>query len=347
MSAPAGATMPAYRIVEWGAPAEMTEVPVPAVGPNDVLVRMAAVGLCHTDIHLLDAEPGEWPFPVPFTLGHENAGTVEALGSAVAGLAPGTAVAVAGGPRCGVCLACLRGHDDACARRATGRGFGEDGGLASYLVVPARELVPLSGLTPVQAAPLADAALTPYHAVKRVSPKLPAGSTAAVIGCGGLGGFAVQFLAMLTPARIVAVDVSMARAERALRLGAHQVAVTDDTLGALAELAGEGIDVVLDLVGTSATMRAALATVRPNGAVAIVGAAGGTAEVGWGLVPPGCDVFISLAGTLADFHEVISLAEAGRLEIEVETFPFADVARAYGMVRAGAVGGRAVVEMAS
>ena len=168
--------MRALRLKSWKSDAELTEVPTPEPGPGEVLVQVGAAGACHSDLHLMhEFEPGTLPWSPPFTLGHENAGWVHALGDGVTGLDVGQPVAVVGAWGCGRCARCLAGLETYCEDPASapvpggGGGLGLDGGMADYLLVPAaRHLVPLpDGLTPVQAAPLTDAGLTPYHAVRR------------------------------------------------------------------------------------------------------------------------------------------------------------------------------------
>lgn len=343
-----GETMTAFRLTGWGEPAVFEDVPVPVPVGDQVLIEVAAVGLCHTDVHFLEAAPGAYSYPVPFTLGHEIAGRVVDDARAVAaGFAPGQTVVVALGPRCGCCTRCVRGEDNLCERRSFGRGWGLDGGLARHLAVSPRDLVPLRTLDPVLAAPLSDAAVTAHHAVRRVLPRLRGDATAVVIGVGGLGGFAVQLLRKLSCARIIAIDVRAESLVRATAFGADQaLPAADVTVEVLRELTGGiGADVVLDFVGASATMALAVGAARSGGSVGIVGAGGGTVAIGWGLVPNDCEVFIPLGGTTADLHDVVALAEAGHLTIDVETFPFADTAAAYARAASGAVLGRAVVTL--
>ena len=221
-------TMTAYQLVEWGAPPEFREVDVPTPATDEVLIRVAGVGLCHSDFLFLDTPPGIIPWELPFTLGHESAGWVEQLGADVDDLELGQPVAVAGIHSCGRCQYCLRGQDNYCPRGASGRGYGEDGGLAQFLVVPRRELVPLTTLDPRRVGPLTDAGATSYHAVKRAMPKLIPGSAAVVIGAGGLGSYAVQYLRRLTGAQVIAVDLVQQRLDLARELGAHDVLLSDD-----------------------------------------------------------------------------------------------------------------------
>jgi alcohol dehydrogenase, propanol-preferring len=338
-------TMTAFRLLEWGRPPELVPVPVPTPAVGEVLVEVTAVGLCHTDLHFMEAAPGTFTFPVPFTLGHEIAGRVADVGQGVSGMVAGDGVVVAEGPRCWRCVACLRGEDNLCAQRSAGRGWGLDGGLTRFVSVSSREVVPLQSLDPIAAAPLSDAGVTAYHAVRRIAPRLRARSTAVVIGVGGLGGFAVQILRQLTPSRVVAIDARADRLTVGRRLGAAETLLAADASpAALRELTdGEGADAVLDFVGTQATMDLSLQTARPGGGIAIVGAGGGTASIGWGLLPHDCDLFIPLGGTTADLHDVVALAQAGRVGIDVDPFPFTAVADAYARVRDGSVRGRAVV----
>ena len=134
------ATMTAFRMFEWGRPPGYQDVPVPDPGPGEVRVKMAGVGLCHTDIHFIHASKGAFPYDPPFTLGHENGGWIDVVGAGVDDLDAGTPVLVGLGPKCWRCVECLSGRDNICRNRAKGRGWGEDGGLAEFLVVPRREV---------------------------------------------------------------------------------------------------------------------------------------------------------------------------------------------------------------
>jgi len=338
-------SMTAYQLVAWGEPPEFREVDVPRPGRDEVLIKVAGVGLCHSDFLFLDTPPGIIPWELPFTLGHESAGWVEEAGDGVDDLDVGQPVAVAGIHSCGRCEFCLRGHDNYCPRGASGRGYGEDGGLAQYLVVPRRELVPMVNLDPRRVGPLTDAGATSYHAVKRALPKLVPGSSAVVIGAGGLGSYAVQYLRRLTGTRVIAVDVVPQRLQLAQELGAHEALMSDDTTAArVRELtAGAGATAVFDFVGDDTTMAMALACASNLGTIGIVGAGGGTAKVSWGVLPLECDLFIPMAASIADLHEVIALAEAGELRVEVELFAFEDAPVAYERFRQNDLRSRAVV----
>src|SRR5437764_14065241 len=248
-------SMRAYRLVEWGRPAELVETAVPAPVAGQVLLRVAGNGLCHSDFDIMrmPAEIGRLlGWQTPFTIGHESAGWVEAVGAGVTKVAPGDAVALLSPQSCGACEYCIRGHDSACPNGAAGRGYGTDGGLAEYVLAGAeREVIKLGNVDPTVAGPLTDAGATAYHAVSRVRGKLGPGSTAVVLGAGGLGSFAIQFLRVLSPARVVAVDISPARRDFAREMGAHDVlaGVDDSTTAQLLELThGAGAEAVLDFV---------------------------------------------------------------------------------------------------
>ncbi len=188
--------MKAVRFIAPGRPAEVVDLPEPRPGPGEVLLKIGGAGVCHSDLHVLEQGLG---FEGPFTLGHENAGWIAALGSGVQGWKEGDAVAVYGPWGCGRCRTCQGSAENYCENHASipgyGGGLGSDGGMAEYMLVPSpRLLVPLGGLDPAEAAPLSDAALTPYHAIKQALPMLTPGAHVVVIGIGGLGHMAVQLL---------------------------------------------------------------------------------------------------------------------------------------------------------
>ena len=341
------ATMPAYRLLAWGEPARFMDMPVPQPGPGEVRVRVAGVGLCHSDVYIMEAPPDRFPFMTPpFTLGHENAGWVDTIGDGVDDFVRGDPVLADGHFICGRCDYCMRGYDNYCVRAmGNGQGAGIDGGLATFIVVPASRLVKLKTLDPRVAGPLADAGRTSYHVVKRALPKLIPGSTAIVIGAGGLGGYAVQWLSQLSATRIIAVDVAPHRLELIREFGAHETVLSDagvvDTLIELTD--GRKAEAVFDFVGSDETIATALSVARTMGTFALVGAGGGTASIAWGRVPLECEVFIPLGGSHPELHEVVALAEQGLVRSEVEKFTFAETEAAYERVRRGDVRGRAVV----
>lgn len=342
--------MQAFQLVAWQQPPELREVPVPEPGPGEVLIKVAGAGACHSDLHLMEWPAGQMPFDPPFTLGHENAGWVERVGAGVETVRVGEAVAVYGPWGCGHCRACRRSSENYCERQAEigvmGGGLGLDGGMAEYLLVPsARLLVPLGDLDPCDTAPLSDAALTPYHAIKRSLHKLTPGSTAVVIGVGGLGHMAVQILSAISGARIVAVDTFPEKLALAADIGAE---VTVDAGASAAELvreatAGRGAELVLDIVGSDETISLAAQCGRSEGDVTIVGLAGGTFGLSFFSQPYECSISTTYWGSAIELIEVLELARAGKIHAHVQRYPLAQAADVYERLRTGQIDGRAVV----
>ena len=343
--------MKVLQLTGWKQDAEMRDVPDPVLGATDVLVRVGGAGACHSDLHLMyDFEPGVLPWGPPFTLGHEIAGWVEAVGDGVSGVAPGEAVAVYGPWGCGRCRNCLLGMENYCERQAeleaAGPGLGFDGGMAPYVVVgDARWLVPIGDLDPVEAAPLTDAGLTPYHAIKRSLPMLVPGSTAVVIGAGGLGHMAVQILEQVCAATVIVVDQKLHALELASHLGAEHLVIAGETAASdIRDLtSGRGAEVVIDLVGADTTLALAAQIVRPMGHLTIVGIAGGTLPVSFFGIPYEVSVATTYWGTLPELVEVIALAQAGHLKAHTRTFSLDDAMSAYRSMRDQTLDGRAVI----
>lgn len=343
--------MRALQLTEWKSEPRITEVPEPEPGPGQVLVRVAAAGACHSDLHLMhDFEEGSVPWSPPFTLGHENAGWVHALGAGVTGFEIGEPVAVYGPWGCGHCIRCRSGAENYCDNAGAipyaGGGLGIDGGMAEYLLVPSpRLLVKLGDVDPVEAAPLTDAALTPYHAIKRALPLLTPGTTTVVIGAGGLGHMAVQLLGALCATRIVVVDQRDEALQFATDLGAHHpVKAGPDAVREITEITGgRGTDFVLDLVGADTTLSLGAAVARSNSQVTLVGIAGGTFSFSFFSQRYAVALSTTYWGTVTELIEVIALAEAGRVRAHVELFTLDQANEAYERMRAGTLNGRAVI----
>jgi propanol-preferring alcohol dehydrogenase len=346
--------MKALRLQAWKSEPELVEVPDPEPGPGDVVVKVGGAGACHSDLHLMhDFEPGQLPWGPPFTLGHENAGWVHRIGEGVAGFEVGEPVAVYGPWGCGRCERCLAGVETYCLDVANapvpggGGGLGADGGMAEYMLVPAaqRHLVRLpDGLEPVHAAPLTDAALTPYHAVRRSWPKLGPRSSAVVIGVGGLGHLAVQVLKATTAARVVAVDTREEALKSALAHGADDAVRAGDGAAeqVLAATRG-GADVVIDCVGNDATLRLGAAVTRQLGDLTIVGIGGGVLPVGFFTVPYEVSIQTTYWGSRPELEDVLALAARGFLKPEIRTYSLDEAPQAYRDLTAGTLQGRAVV----
>jgi alcohol dehydrogenase, propanol-preferring len=341
----------ALRLVDWKHGPEFEDVADPDPGLGAVRVRIGGAGACHSDLHLMyDFEPGLLPWGPPFTLGHENAGWVDALGPGAHRIEVGEPVAVYGPWGCGVCPRCVQGMENYCVAQAemgvAGGGLGADGGMAKYMVVPnERYLVPLGDLDPADAAPLTDAGLTPYHAIKRSLPRLVPGSTAVVIGVGGLGHMGVQILRALSPARVVAVDRDPEALALAIEVGAHDsVSIGPDATREIRDITrGVGADLVVDFVGVDETLALGAAVGRPLGDLALVGIGGGVLPVGFFTMPYELSVATTYWGSIPELVEVIALARAGGIRARVQRFSLDDAPRAYEQMRAGKLRGRAVI----
>ena len=215
--------MKAIRLTAWERPAQLVDVPCPEPGPGEVLVRVAGAGLCHSDLHLMHWRAGTLPYELPFTLGHEVAGTVAALGRGPTASSPASRSSSTGRGDAAAALPAASGPSISASdrgRRAVPGSAATAGWRSTWSCPPPRLTVPLDGLDPVAAAPLADAGLTPYHAIRRALDVLRPGTSAIVIGVGGLGHVAVQLLKALSPARVVAVDRRDEALEVATRSGA-------------------------------------------------------------------------------------------------------------------------------
>jgi alcohol dehydrogenase, propanol-preferring len=330
--------MRAARLHEFGKPFRIDEVPDPEPGPGEVLVRVGGAGVCHSDLHIAH---GEMPdlLDGPKIMGHENAGWVEALGPGATGFEPGEAVIVYGGWGCGMCRVCLGGEEQLCDTLRWG-GLGPPGGYAERYVVPSpRHLIRIGDLDPAEAAPLTDAGLTPYRAVKKVAGRLVGGDTALVIGAGGLGQMAIQFLRLLTPARVVVADVAADKRQVALDLGAD--AVVDPTGGEVGEATGAAA--VIDVVGSDESLAFGAAALGFKGHLVVVGLAGGSVPFGFFTWPPESILTTSHWGTRTELEEVVALARDGRLRIDVERAPLESINDVLARLEAGQVAGRAVL----
>jgi propanol-preferring alcohol dehydrogenase len=348
--------MRALRLPGWKSQPVLEEVPVPEPGPGDVVIKVGGAGACHSDLHLMHDfdESAGLPWSPPFTLGHENAGWVDAIGDGVTGFEVGQPVGVYGPWGCGTCQRCLAGVETYCQRPdlapvpGGGGGLGLDGGMADYMLVRSaeRHLIPLpDGLGPAEAAPLTDAGLTPYHAVARSWSKLRPTATALVIGIGGLGHMAVQIIKQTTGARVIAVDQKKQALEIATAGGADATLLPgEDTTEAVKDLTGgAGADVVLDCVGNDATLALASASVAVLGDLTIVGIGGGTLAVSFFSVPYEASVATTYWGSRSELREVFDLAARGLLTPVSTTYTLEQAPQAYADLESGAIHGRAVI----
>ena len=344
--------MKAVRHIGYHTFPEFKDVDKPTPGPGEVLLKVAGAGACHSDVAIFhEFDEGLNPQMDPeFTLGHENTGWAEELGEGVAGIELGAAYLVYGPVGCGICRACTRGQDTYCENATemdyAGIGLGRDGGMAEYVVVPARNLVPLGDADPINAAPLADAALTPYHAIKLALPHLNGGGKYALaIGLGGLGLIGVQILKALTGATIIATDMKEDAMAQAEKRGAIPVAGGEGQVERIREITGgNGVNAAFDFVGIGATVTTAMRSVARQGRVTIVGI-GNQSPYEWAFLstPYEAELVNTYWGTVEELHEVVDMYEAGQIEPQVTTYPLDKALEAYQALVDGEISGRAVI----
>jgi NAD+-dependent secondary alcohol dehydrogenase Adh1 len=334
--------MKAALLREYHRPLELVERPRPELAhPNDVLVRIGGAGVCATDLHAIEGLMEPAGVTLPRVLGHENAGWVEELGDAVSTVAKGDAVLVYPPYSCGLCVACRRGNDMHCAQHEF-TGLSVDGGFAEYVVVSERSLVALpAGVEPAAVAPHSDAGLTAYHAVRRVAHLAVPGSTAVVIGVGGVGHIALQLVRELGSGSVIAVDTDERRRRLATELGADEVADRADAVRELTD--GRGADLVFDFVGTDQTHADSAAMLARGGTYSVIGYGGTLSIPSPALVVNEHAVVGNLVGTWIDLWEVLQLHAAGRVTLKTETHPLDSVNDVLDKLRDGGVTGRAVL----
>ncbi|NNC11798.1 NAD(P)-dependent alcohol dehydrogenase [Planctomonas sp. JC2975] len=338
-----------YRAV--GQEPEVVELETPEPGPGQVRLKVTAAGACHSDSFVMSLpEEAAAGYHLPLTLGHEGAGIVDKLGDGVIGVSVGEAVAVYGPWGCGYCYNCAQGKENYCENAAAlgiqPPGLGAPGAMAEYLIVDnARHLVPLGDLDPVQNVALTDAGLTPYHAIKYAIDRLAPGSTAVVIGAGGLGHVAIQILRAITSARVIALDVSEQKLELAREVGAHHVFASDATAADnVRSVAPHGVDAVFDFVVIQPTIDLGQAILGSEGRQLLVGVGAGSAKVG--VVsgnPYESSIMAPYWGSRSELFEVLELARNGSVTVETEVFSLDDAPEAYRRLHDGTLRGRAVV----
>ena len=343
--------MKAVRLHTYEMRPVVEEVPEPeATGPFDVVVRIGGAGLCRTDLHIVE---GQWAeksnVALPYTLGHENAGWVHAVGPAVAHLQPGDAVILHPLMTCGFCRACRAGDDVHCEASAF-PGIDTDGGMAELIKTSARSVVKLApGVEPASVAALADAGLTAYHAVKKAVPLLYPGSTCVVMGAGGLGHLGIQCLRAMSATRIVVLD----RNEEALALtrewGADETVTVDGSHveKVLDMTDGHGAEVVLDFVGEQGAENDSWAMTRRAGSDFVIGYGGRVDVPTIDVISTERNVVGNLVGSYNDLVELMALAAAGRVEMLTHTYPLDAVNDAMDDLDAGRLRGRGILVPAS
>jgi len=282
---------------------------------------------------------------LPYTIGHENAGWVHEIGSAVTNVAVGDTVILHPTPTCGLCRACRAGQDMHCSNSSF-PGLDSDGGMAEYLLTSARACVKLDASTkPEDVAALADAGITAYHAVRKALPLLYPGTTCAVIGAGGLGHIGIQCLAALTATKIVVVDRNPDALELAGQLGAQHTVLADaGQVDAVKDLTnGEGADVVLDFVAEQGAENDGFAMTRPGGSDFIIGYGGTLTVPPLDLISTERNIIGNIVGTYNELAELMVLAEAGKVTLHTKTYSLDDAQQALHDLDAGEVRGRAIL----
>ena len=339
--------MKAVRLHEFHQMPVVDDVPDPEIrGPLDVIVKIGGAGVCRTDLHIME---GQWDAamhtPLPYILGHENAGWVHEIGAGVTNVAPGDTVILHPLTTCGLCHACRAGDDMHCVNSEF-PGLSRDGGMAEYLLTSARSCVKLDPKTePQDVAALADAGITAYHAVRKAIPLLYPGTTCVLIGAGGLGHIGIQCLAALTATRIVVVDQNPEALKLAEELGADHTVIADGgQVAAVQELTGgAGANVVLDFVAEQGA---------ENDGWAMTGEAGSYFVIGYGgqLEIPTLDIISTernitgnIVGTYNDLAELMVLAQAGKVTLHTKAYPLDAAPAALADLDAGRVRGRAIL----
>jgi len=338
-----------YRQV-GGAP-EVVTIEDPTPGPRQVLLKVSAAGLCHSDIFVMSLRGDSYIYGLPLTLGHEGVGTIVDAGAAVKDeVSIGESVMVYGPWGCGRCRQCAEGYENYCTNAAAlgirPPGLGAPGSAAEYMLVDdPRHCIPIGDLDPVIAAPISDAGLTPYHAIKRSAGKLGANSFAVVIGVGGLGHIGIQLIKHLTGARVIALDTVDDHLDLATKVGADFAMKSNkDAIAAVKDLTGGlGADVVFDFVGIQPTIDLAMPMTKPRGDLDIVGVGDGLAPVGIFSLPYEVNVSTTYWGTLFDAYELVALAQRGVINVHTETYSLDEAPLAYQKLHDGQVHGRAVL----
>ena len=323
------------------------EIPEPDIrGHHEVIVRIGAAGLCRTDLHIIE---GVWRGTVdpelPYTLGHENAGWIEAVGDAVTSVAVGDAVICHPLMTCGVCLGCRRGEDMYCENNQF-PGLAVDGGFAHYLRTSERACIKLGeGLQPADVAALADAGITAHRAAKKAARRLPPGARCAIIGIGGLGHVAVQSLRALCGADIIAIDPSEQALDLARELGVDEVVRADENVvERVMELtSGKGVEAVIDFVAEHDTEKQGPNMLAQGGVYYVVGYGGQVEIPTLKIIFSEIEVVGSLVGSYTDLFELMELAARGRVKLHAREYSLEEINDAIDDLAAGRIKGRGVI----
>ena len=339
--------MKAVRLHEYHQQPVVEQAPEPTIsGPLDVIVKIGGAGVCRTDLHIIEGQWAQAMAPtLPYTIGHENAGWVHEVGAAVTNVEVGDTVILHPTPTCGLCRACRAGDDMHCIQ-STFPGLSHDGGMAEYLLTSARACVKLEPQTrPEDVAALADAGITAYHAVRKAIPLLYPGTTAVLIGAGGLGHIGIQCVAALTAAKIIVVDRNPDALKLAEQLGAHHTVVADGgQVAAVKDLTGgRGAEVVLDFVAEQGAEHDGFQMTGRAGSYFVIGYGGTVTIPTLDIISTERNIVGNIVGTYNDLAELMVLAQAGKVTLHTRTYPLNDAVEALADLDAGRIRGRAIL----
>jgi NAD+-dependent secondary alcohol dehydrogenase Adh1 len=339
--------MKAVRLHEYHHQPVVEQAPEPTIsGPLDVIVKIGGAGVCRTDLHIIEGQWAQAMAPtLPYTIGHENAGWVHEVGAAVTNVEVGDTVILHPTPTCGLCRACRAGDDMHCIQ-STFPGLSHDGGMAEYLLTSARACVKLEPQTrPEDVAALADAGITAYHAVRKAIPLLYPGTTAVLIGAGGLGHIGIQCVAALTAAKIIVVDRNPDALKLAEQLGAHHTVVADGgQVDAVKDLTGgRGAEVVLDFVAEQGAEHDGFQMTGRAGSYFVIGYGGTVTIPTLDIISTERNIVGNIVGTYNDLAELMVLAQAGKVTLHTRTYPLDDAVEALADLDAGRIRGRAIL----
>lgn len=340
-------TMRAVQVVGYHDALKMAEVPKPeATGPWDVVVRIGGAGVCRTDLHILE---GQWAeksqVRLPYTIGHENAGWVDSVGSAVSNVKVGDKVILHPLITCGLCRACRSGDDVHC-ENSQFPGIDTNGGYAEYLLTSARSVVRIDdALEPADVAALADAGLTAYHAAAKAAKRLTPRDTCTVIGAGGLGHIGIQVLKALTPARIIVVDRNPDALRLAKSVGADEGVLADGSqVEKVLELTnGNGAEALIDFVGEGGATAEGVRMLREAGDYYVVGYGENIDVPTIDIISAEINIIGNLVGSYNDLQDLMALAARGAVTLHTQKYALADFQQALSDLDAGKVRGRAIL----
>lgn len=348
--------MRSYQVCQCGAPLQRNEAEVPAPQGTEVLLKVLAAGVCHSDLHIWDGyyEIGggkqlnlvDRGIKLPLTMGHENVGEVIAVGPEATGVAVGDIRLANPWIGCGSCPACRRNEENLCVKPRF-LGVFSQGGYATHLMVPhGRHLFDIGGLSPQQAAPLACSGVTAYAALKKVQATL-ATDPLVVIGAGGVGMMGIALARMMGAQRVIAVDIDPVKRAAALQAGATEAidGGAADAAAQIQQATGGGSVATLDFVGSGQTVDLAIAAAVKGGSVVVVGLYGGAIQLPTPYLPMrALTLRGSYVGSHADIAELLALVNAkGLPPVPMSTRPLDEVASALADLRAGRVVGRVVL----